>query len=50
MTMRTGVGIDLLDGRVDQDSRARSAAVMLDQLVWWGLALREARDKRPYTS
>lgn len=50
VTMRTGVGIDLLDGRVDQDSRARSAAVMLDQLVWWGLALREARDKRPYTS
>ncbi|MDQ0748294.1 NAD(P)H-dependent FMN reductase [Streptomyces africanus] len=25
-----------------------AAKTMLDQLVWWGLALREARAKRPY--
>ncbi|MFH9004993.1 NADPH-dependent FMN reductase [Streptomyces afghaniensis] len=25
-----------------------AAKAMLDQLVWWGLALREARAKRPY--
>ncbi|MFB8243527.1 NADPH-dependent FMN reductase [Streptomyces sp. NPDC055952] len=27
-----------------------AAATMLDQLVWWGLALREARARRPYAA
>ena len=27
---------------------AAAAKTMLDQLVWWGVGLREARDRRPY--
>ncbi|MEV0002242.1 NAD(P)H-dependent oxidoreductase [Micromonospora sp. NPDC050980] len=51
MTVRDTVGVDLLDGeptghgeeRLRQDVR-----VLLDELCWWGLALREGRAARPY--
>ncbi len=48
VTLRNGVSIDLLDDTAE--GRDRAAAVMLDQLGWWGLALREARAARPYVS
>ncbi|MFE9022256.1 NADPH-dependent FMN reductase [Streptomyces sp. NPDC007808] len=32
----------------DQDGTAKAAAVLLDQLAWWGLTLREGRAVRPY--
>lgn len=36
-------------GRLKDPSGPEAAAkVMLDQLVWWGRGLREAREKRPY--
>ncbi|GAA0930121.1 NAD(P)H-dependent oxidoreductase [Nonomuraea longicatena] len=34
----------------DPESCNAAAANLLDQLVWWALALREARAKRPYVS
>ncbi|KUL34139.1 NADPH-dependent FMN reductase [Streptomyces regalis] len=34
----------------DQDGTAKAAAVLLDQLAWWGLTLREGRAVRPYAS
>lgn len=46
VTMRTAVSLDLLDR--DRDDRAVDP--MLDQLTWWGLALRDARSARPYIS
>lgn len=53
VTMRNGVGVDLMDadasGRPpDTDRTRRAVDTMLDQLVWWGLALRDARAARPY--
>ncbi|MFF3752515.1 NADPH-dependent FMN reductase [Streptomyces sp. NPDC002018] len=37
------------DGRPhDADGTAKAAAVLLDQLAWWGLTLREGRAARPY--
>ncbi|MEU0986104.1 NAD(P)H-dependent oxidoreductase [Streptomyces sp. NPDC005953] len=48
VTLRNGVAINLLDERWEEQDRA--AQVMLDQLGWWGLALREARALRPYCS
>lgn len=37
------------DGRLSNpDGCAAAAKTMLDQLSWWGLALREARTKHPY--
>jgi NAD(P)H-dependent FMN reductase len=57
VTMRDGVGFDLLDGTFDDDGRPldiqgreQAAQTLLDQLTWWGLALREARAARPYVS
>lgn len=39
------------DGTLREPSAADAAAkVMLDQIVWWGAALRRARDERPYGS
>jgi NAD(P)H-dependent FMN reductase len=32
----------------DQEGCDTAARLMLDQLVWWALALRDARTKRPY--
>ncbi|WP_336207301.1 NADPH-dependent FMN reductase [Nonomuraea sp. LPB2021202275-12-8] len=57
VTMRDWVGIDLLGEGVrdtgrpyDTDSRLRAVAAMLDQLTWWGRALRDARHAQPYVS
>ncbi|MEW9549823.1 NADPH-dependent FMN reductase [Nonomuraea sp. NPDC050783] len=58
MTVRDWVGLDLLGdagftpgGRPrDTDDRLRSVAAVLDQLTWWGRALRDARRARPYVS
>jgi NAD(P)H-dependent FMN reductase len=42
-------GTSFEKGRLKDPTAADAAAkVMLDQLVWWGLGLREAREKRPY--
>jgi NAD(P)H-dependent FMN reductase len=39
------------EGRpLDREGTAEAANLMLDQLVWWGLALREARRNRPYVA
>jgi NAD(P)H-dependent FMN reductase len=46
VTMRTAVNLDLLDRERDD----RAIDPMLDQLTWWGLALRDARSARPYIS
>lgn len=32
----------------DQDGTTKAAEVLLDQLAWWGLTLREGRAARPY--
>jgi NAD(P)H-dependent FMN reductase len=55
MPLCNTVGVDLLDGRVDDTGRptdtpdrAPAVTALLDQLVWWGDALRDARAKRPY--
>ncbi|NUP68503.1 MAG: NAD(P)H-dependent oxidoreductase [Nonomuraea sp.] len=51
VTMRDWVGLDLLGGRpYDTDDRLRAAAAVLDQLTWWGRALRDARCAQPYCS
>ncbi|MFF4499699.1 NADPH-dependent FMN reductase [Streptomyces sp. NPDC001401] len=42
-------GASFGEGRLKDPSGPEAAAkVMLDQLVWWGRGLREAREKRPY--
>ncbi|CAM5419352.1 NADPH-dependent oxidoreductase OS=Streptomyces alboniger OX=132473 GN=CP975_11105 PE=4 SV=1 [Streptomyces alboniger] len=33
---------------LDADGAGKAATVMLDQLAWWGLTLREGRAARPY--
>ncbi len=52
VTVRNGVGLDLLAGEPERpgggEARARAARTLLDQLVWWGRALREARAQWPY--
>ncbi|PXY19663.1 NADPH-dependent FMN reductase [Prauserella muralis] len=57
VTMRDTVSFNLLDGGVDDAGRppddgepARALTAMLDQLVWWGRALRAARAAVPYIS
>ncbi|MGC4749003.1 NADPH-dependent FMN reductase [Micromonospora sp. DT201] len=53
MTVRDVVGIDLLAGDPTpqcSDELRRDATVLLDQLRWWGLALRHGRAARPYAS
>ncbi|WP_204946150.1 NADPH-dependent FMN reductase [Micromonospora luteifusca] len=53
MTVRDVVGIDLLAGEPTPqctDELRRDASVLLDQLRWWGLALRGGRAARPYVS
>lgn len=56
VTVRTRVGLDLMrdldaDGAPDDtDERLQSLKAMLDQLHWWGLALRNAREQHPYVS
>ncbi|SDK52287.1 NADPH-dependent FMN reductase [Streptomyces indicus] len=52
MSLRDWVGLHLVGEspgpHAERDERAVTA--LLDQLVWWGLALRDARARRPYTS
>jgi NAD(P)H-dependent FMN reductase len=55
VTVRDEVRFDLMTGGVDGPAdpfhaavAAHSAAALLDQLTWWGLALRDARATRPY--
>jgi NAD(P)H-dependent FMN reductase len=57
MTLRNTVGFDLMDGSFDGTPQphdpvraAQSVDSMLDQLSWWGCALRDARAARPYVS
>ncbi|GAA2213930.1 NAD(P)H-dependent oxidoreductase [Nonomuraea monospora] len=57
VTMRDWVGLDLLSAGIgercrplDTDDRLRAVAAMLDQLAWWGRALREGRRAQPYVS
>jgi NAD(P)H-dependent FMN reductase len=57
VTMRNCVGLDLMacafdDGGMplEDDGRRQAATTMLDQLTWWGRALRDARAARPYVS
>ncbi|MCG5442319.1 NAD(P)H-dependent oxidoreductase [Micromonospora sp. NIE79] len=53
MTVRDVVGIDLLAGEPTAqctDELQRDVDVLLDQLRWWGLALRDGRAARPYVS
>ncbi|MFJ3664944.1 NADPH-dependent FMN reductase [Streptomyces sp. NPDC090106] len=39
------------DGTLDDPTGPEAAAkTMLDQLVWWGRGLREARERRPYAA
>jgi NAD(P)H-dependent FMN reductase len=49
VTMRNGVAFDLL-ACTDGEARAAAADTMLDQLHWWGRALRDARTERPYVA
>lgn len=57
VTMRTSVSFDLLDAGLDDGGRPTvtdrldlAITTMLDQLTWWGHALRDARALRPYVS
>ncbi|ONI84616.1 NADPH-dependent FMN reductase [Saccharothrix sp. ALI-22-I] len=51
MTVRTGVGVNLLaDEPLDSEHRRCAAEAMFDQLSWWASALKEARTRRPYVS
>jgi NAD(P)H-dependent FMN reductase len=51
VTVRDGVGFNLMaDKPFDTDRSAAAATAMLDQLTWWGLALRDARGTRPYVA
>ncbi|WP_410579209.1 NADPH-dependent FMN reductase [Amycolatopsis sp. lyj-108] len=55
VTMRDSVAFNLLDDTFardgtpfDTDGQGQAVTTLLDELVWWGLALREARANRPY--
>ncbi|EMD28715.1 NADPH-dependent FMN reductase [Amycolatopsis azurea] len=55
VTMRDTVAFNLLDGTfardgtpIDTDGQGQAVTTLLDELVWWGLALRDARTARPY--
>ncbi len=55
LTTRNGLSFHNAWDRFDDDGRPRdregvekAAGVMLDQLAWWGLAVREAQARRPY--
>jgi NAD(P)H-dependent FMN reductase len=49
VTMRDEVAVDLLEAGPGP-AHEPAAAVLLDELVWWGEALRAARAARPYVS
>ncbi|GAB1338447.1 NAD(P)H-dependent oxidoreductase [Streptomyces sp. E-15] len=55
VTLRDTVGFHMAwekfdeEGRpADADDAGKAASVLLDQLAWWGLTLREGRAARPY--
>ncbi|NEY36801.1 NADPH-dependent FMN reductase [Streptomyces sp. PRKS01-65] len=55
VTVRDTVSFHNAGASFDDEGRPKdptgpdaAAKVMLDQLVWWGTALREAKEKRPY--
>ncbi len=57
VTMRTEVGLDLLRCRsgdvgrlLDDAGTGQVVGALLDQIRWWGLALRDARAVRPYVA
>ncbi|MEO3751553.1 NAD(P)H-dependent oxidoreductase [Streptomyces sp. B6B3] len=53
VTMRDGVSLDLLAGGAEQtlpEGLGHAATALLDELGWWGVALREARSRRPYVA
>jgi NAD(P)H-dependent FMN reductase len=51
VAVRDSVRFNLLEGHpLDTDHARQAAKTMLDQLTWWGLALRAARATRPYVS
>ncbi|MFH9608417.1 NADPH-dependent FMN reductase [Streptomyces sp. NPDC017448] len=54
VTLRNGVALDFLQQPLEESPAAtrhdRSVRVMLDQLDWWGRALREARAVHPYVA
>ncbi|MFG2330348.1 NADPH-dependent FMN reductase [Streptomyces sp. NPDC048604] len=56
VTIREAVGLQGVWGQFDADGKATDPAAdaaaksMLDQLAWWGEALRDARAKKPYTA
>ncbi|NBE54975.1 NADPH-dependent oxidoreductase [Streptomyces sp. YC537] len=47
MSLRDSVGLNLVD-ELPRGPESRAVTTMLDQLVWWGRALREARATDPY--
>ncbi|MER6674753.1 NAD(P)H-dependent oxidoreductase [Streptomyces sp. NPDC000983] len=57
VTVRDTVSFHNAGGSFDDSGRLRdpsgpdaAAKAMLDQLVWWGSALREAKERRPYAA
>jgi NAD(P)H-dependent FMN reductase len=56
VSVRNAVAFDLLDGSfadgapAHPDRACGAASTMLDQLGWWGRALRDARARHPYVS
>lgn len=51
VTLRNGVFLDLMDGLpAGEDGPVRAATALLDGVLWWGCALREARARRPYVA
>jgi NAD(P)H-dependent FMN reductase len=56
VSVRNSVGFNLLDGGFEDgepafpDRASQAAGTMLDQLGWWGRALRAARARHPYVS
>ncbi|GAA3745237.1 NADPH-dependent FMN reductase [Micromonospora maritima] len=50
-TVRDTVGVDLLDGEPTGHAEERlrqDVRLLLDELCWWGLTLRDGRAARPY--
>lgn len=49
VTLRDGVGFSLAETGFGE-RHCQAARALLDELIWWGLALRDARIARPYVS
>lgn len=57
VTIRDTVSFAMSNGRFDREGSLRdpedaeaATKVLLDELVWWGSALRHARAARPYAA